>query len=123
MHPNDALLAGPLLDRVLDRPGVGLPEGPDAEGLAAIYPGWSPFRREVSARRDRDDSVVGLAFGHRVEIDADGNVHRTPVDAAGRRRVLVEELGIAPELADRVPQDRPTPPPPGTRTAAGRGTP
>lgn len=79
---------------------------------------WSPFNYEVSARRNRGGGVVGLAFGRRVEIDASGAVRSTPVDTAGRRRVLVEEIGIAPELADRVPDDRPTPPPPGTRAAA-----
>lgn len=83
--------------------------------------GWSPFNYEANARRNVGDRVVGLAFGQRVELRPDGSVDARPVDAAGRLRVLVEEVGIAPELAERVPPDRPTPPPPGSATAASTG--
>lgn len=82
--------------------------------------GWSPFNYQVNARRNVGDRVVGLAFGFRVEIDAEGRMSRTEIDDAGRRRVLVEELGFHPGIVERIPGDRPTPPPPFSRTAAER---
>jgi len=80
--------------------------------------GWSPFNYEVNVRRNVGGRVVGLASGHHVEIDAAGVFTRTPIDDKGRRRVLVEQLGIHPEIVARLPADRPTPPPPTSRTAA-----
>ena len=79
--------------------------------------GWSPFNFEANARRNRGASVVGIAFGARVAIDDRGEVSRAPLTPEERRRVLVEEVGIAPELVDRVPADRKTPPPPTSHTA------
>jgi N-hydroxyarylamine O-acetyltransferase len=80
--------------------------------------GWSPFNYEANARRNLGDHVVGLAFGHRVELLPDGSVTRTPIDAKTRLQVLVDEVGIAPELAAQVPADQATPPPPWSATAA-----
>lgn len=82
--------------------------------------GWSPFNWQANARANRGDRVVGLAFGQRVEIGADGSITRTPVDHDARLRVMIDELGIAAELAERVPADRPTPPPPWSATAAAQ---
>lgn len=79
---------------------------------------WSPFNFEVNARRNREDSVVGIAFGYRVEIGARGEVTRTPLAPGDRDRVLAEEIGIAADVVARLPDDRPTPPPPASRTAA-----
>lgn len=79
--------------------------------------GWSPFNFELSARLNRDDRVVGAGFGKRVELDAAGRIHTTPLDPPLRRKVLIEELGIGEEIVDRLPADRPTPPPPGSHTA------
>ena len=81
--------------------------------------GWSPFNYQAYLRRNRGAAVEGLAFGERVTLDAAGGVSRRPLDDAERRRVLVEELGIAEELVARLPADRPTPPPPTSRTAQG----
>lgn len=81
--------------------------------------GWSPFNYQLNVRRNVGERVVGLAFGYRVEIDEQGRMLRTEIDDAGRRRVLVEELGLHPEIVERIPEDRPTPPPPFSRTAAG----
>ncbi|MBL9175934.1 MAG: arylamine N-acetyltransferase [Verrucomicrobiales bacterium] len=79
--------------------------------------GWSPFNYEVSARRNRGDSVSGVAFGHAVTLNPDGSVHREPVDLAERNRILIEEVGIREELVAQLPADIPTPPPPGSKTA------
>lgn len=81
--------------------------------------GWSPFNYQANARRIRDGRVTGLAFGLHVEIDASGNVTSRQVDHDGRLRVMVEDLGIHPELAERVPPEKPTPPPPWSASAAG----
>jgi hypothetical protein len=67
---------------------------------------------------NRGPAVIGLARGKRVEFDAVGRFHREPLDARDRIRCLVDEFGIGEEIACRVPRDRPTPPPPGSRKAA-----
>jgi N-hydroxyarylamine O-acetyltransferase len=77
---------------------------------------WSPFNYSLYLRVLRDDRVIGAAFGQRVEIVDSGAALVTPLDAPGRRRLL-EEAGISAELAARVPDDLPLPPPPGSRSA------
>lgn len=79
--------------------------------------GWSPFNYEVSARLNRGDRVVGLAFGQAVSLEADGTVQQRPVSQEERVRVLIEELGLSEEIVSQLPPDMPTPPPPGSRTA------
>ncbi len=73
---------------------------------------WSPFNYQLYGRINRFDSVVGTAFGQRIDIDSTGEVVQHPLAAADRTRFVVEELGIAEELAAKLPPDRPTPPPP-----------
>lgn len=79
--------------------------------------GWGPFNYEVTARKNRNDSVIGLAFGHAVELRADGSVAREPVTHAERQRRLIEVMGYGEEIVRQLPEDVPTPPPPGSRTA------
>jgi N-hydroxyarylamine O-acetyltransferase len=78
---------------------------------------WSPFNYELYLRLIKGNSVVGIAQGKRVEIDARGSMNATQLNAADRLSVLVDELGIHEDLAGRIPADTPTPPPPGSRTA------
>jgi N-hydroxyarylamine O-acetyltransferase len=73
---------------------------------------WSPFNYELHIRRNLGDRVVGITRGERVELDPSGAVRRTPLNADGRVRVLVEELGLSEEIATRLPPDVRTPPPP-----------
>lgn len=80
--------------------------------------GWSPFNYQVCARRLRGDEVIGLAFGKFIVLGADGTATVTPVDQIERTRVLREEFCLSEEIIAVLPVDRPTPPPPGTRTAA-----
>ena len=82
--------------------------------------GWSPFNFELSARLNREDRVVGLGFGESVSLEADGSVRHAPVTHSDRVRILQEELGFSEELVARLPLDLPTPPPPGSRSAALR---
>ena len=79
---------------------------------------WSPFNYELTARLNRGGSVVGIVSGHRVVLHGDGTVDRIPVAEPERKRLLVDELGLSEELVDRLPPDVPTPPPPGSHTAA-----
>jgi N-hydroxyarylamine O-acetyltransferase len=83
---------------------------------------WSPFNYELYARSNREDRVIGIAFGQRVELRAGGAFARTPLGKDERTRFLIEELGIDEETAVQVPEDRHRPPPPGSRTAAGLGS-
>jgi N-hydroxyarylamine O-acetyltransferase len=89
--------------------------GASADEFAERYErtrGWSPFNYEICARRNLGDEVRGIAFGHAVIFRKDGSVFREPVDAAERRRILVEDLGLSEEIVDKIPDDTPTPPPP-----------
>jgi arylamine N-acetyltransferase len=78
---------------------------------------WSPFNYEVTARLNRADDVVGIAFGHAVSLHANGTVSRAAVPQPERRRVLLEQIGLSEEIVSQLPDDITTPPPPGSKTA------
>ena len=71
--------------------------------------GWSPFNYGLHARMIRGTSVIGTAFGQRVEFNALGEVAERPLPASDRVRFLVEEMGIHEELAAMVPKELPIP--------------
>lgn len=73
---------------------------------------WSPFNYSLYARLIRGDRVVGISGGQKVAFDSSGSIFRTPMDAAERLRFMVEGIGIAEEILQRLPPDRPTPPRP-----------
>jgi len=79
--------------------------------------GWSPFNYEVTARINRDDRVVGLAFGKEISLEADGSARETAVTHAERVRILIADIGLSEEIVDQMPEDISTPPPPSSRTA------
>jgi N-hydroxyarylamine O-acetyltransferase len=81
---------------------------------------WSPFNYALYVRTNREASVIGAAFGQRVEIDGSGAAVQRPLRASERIRFLVEEIGIHEELAAMVPPDLATPPPPPLPGSAGR---
>ncbi len=87
------------------------------ESFHARTRGWSPFNFQVTARINRAERAVGLAFGKRVSIESDGSVTQRDLSHAERQRVLIEEVGISEELVQLLPEDIPTPPPPWSRTA------
>ena len=74
--------------------------------------GWSQFNYQLSVRVLRGESSIGVASGQRFAFAGDGSVTSSTLDADGRIRFLVDELGIPEELARRVPPDRPVPPRP-----------
>jgi N-hydroxyarylamine O-acetyltransferase len=74
--------------------------------------GWSPFNFELSARLNRNDEVIGVAFGKAVSIHRDGSVTQTPITHPQRRQLLIEQLGISEEIVRLLPEDIPTPHPP-----------
>ena len=78
---------------------------------------WSPFNYELYARGIRGDTVMGTAYGQRVELDGAGGVIHNQLEGDGRIRLLVDELRMKEEIVLRLPQDTPTPPPPWSRTA------
>jgi hypothetical protein len=81
---------------------------------------WSPFNYELTVRVNRADNVIGIAQGHSVSLRGDGSVIKTPLAAEDRTRLLLESIGISEEIVRQLPQDVPTPPPPGSRTALRR---
>lgn len=95
--------------------------GPGSHDFSSRYEAtrdWSPFNYQLNARINRGDQVVGLAFGNAVTLLADGQVIITPVDDQERRRILREDFGMSEEIVQQLPGDIPTPPPPGSQTAA-----
>lgn len=79
---------------------------------------WSPFNYSVYIRKNRGEEVIGLAFGNKVTLHADGSVSEEPIrDVRHRNQILVEEFGLAEEVVNDLPDDQPLPPPPGSRSA------
>ena len=76
---------------------------------------WSPFNHQLNLRLMRGDLSIGVGSGKRFEFDSNGLVSATPLDREGRRRFLIEEIGISEEIAYRVPDDSPVPPRPQDR--------
>jgi len=76
---------------------------------------WSPFNFELMFNLVRGEGRIGIAQNQAAERDSEGHLTLTPL--ANRVAYLVEELGVSEALAVRIPEDVPTPPPPGTRTA------
>ena len=71
---------------------------------------WSPFNYQLNVRIMRHETSIGISSGQRFVLDADGSLSTWKLDRDGRVRFLVEEIGIAEEIAERVPDDRPVPP-------------
>jgi N-hydroxyarylamine O-acetyltransferase len=78
---------------------------------------WSPFNYELYARVIRGDTVVGAAFGERVQFDASGGISQKALVGQERLQLLLDELGMTEEIVHRLPPDTPTPPPPGSHAA------
>jgi len=77
---------------------------------------WSPFNTELMFNLVTEDGRIGVASGHKIVIGPDGREMREEI--VDRVAFLVDELGVTERIAARVPHDVPTPPPPGSRTAA-----
>jgi N-hydroxyarylamine O-acetyltransferase len=78
---------------------------------------WGPFNYALSVRVNRRDRVLGLAWGKRIEIDPAGELTRVEFSDDERARWLVDEIGLSEEIVARIPEDLPTPAPPGSATA------
>jgi N-hydroxyarylamine O-acetyltransferase len=79
---------------------------------------WSPFNYSVYARRNTGtDTVIGVAFGKSVLLDDDQFPKITPMEHHERQAFLIEKLGMSEEIISRLPDDMPTPPPPGSNKA------
>ena len=61
-----------------------------------------------------NDGNLGEAMLGRV---LDGGMTSLALDEKEKRRVLIEEVGVHPELVEKLPEDRKTPPPPFSVTA------
>lgn len=79
---------------------------------------WGPFNFELAVRLNKKDHVIGIGFGKKVVLKSDGSTETSPISDAERRRLLIEEIGLSEEIVGQLPADRPTPPPPGSKTAA-----
>ena len=78
---------------------------------------WSPFNFELSFRLCRGDYAEGFGMGEFVQMNAEGAATRSRLTNEERARVLIDRFGVSEEMVRRLPEDRPTPPPPGSATA------
>jgi N-hydroxyarylamine O-acetyltransferase len=68
--------------------------------------GGSFFNYQLNARIMRGPKSIGASGGRRFSFDDDGSLTSSPLDRDGRIRFLVDELGVAEEIAAQVPDDR-----------------
>ncbi len=88
-------LAG--IDCRIDEVGVSAERFRDAHEATRA---WSPFNDQPYVRINREDRVVGLAQGCRLEIDRHGEVTRQELDPQATLRFLVDEIGIRDAVAE-----------------------
>jgi hypothetical protein len=77
---------------------------------------WSPFNYELTVRLLREDSVIGIALGQRVETNKTGSASKIKLEN-GDRFEFLQELGFNEEIIAQLPLDQPTPPPPWSEAA------
>ena len=95
--------------------------GSSGENHRSRYAGtaeWSPFNYELSTRLNRGNQTAGASFGKWLTLHDDGTVTYEALPLAERNRRLVEFIGFSEEWVSQIPDDIPTPPPPGSKTAA-----
>ena len=78
---------------------------------------WSPFNFSVYARANRGSTVIGTAFGQRVQVDGGGVARQRELPAPQRAQFLIEGLGMDAALIALLPPDLPLPPPPDSASA------
>lgn len=80
---------------------------------------WSPFNYELYFRAVHRDRVLGIAHGKYLELTGNGVLAGEKLSTQERNLVLMREFGIGEAIIKELPEDRPTPPPPGSKTALG----
>lgn len=78
---------------------------------------WSPFNYELQTRKIVHDKTIGIGRSVWVELDIDGTSNIRKIDIVERDKLLIERSGYSEEIVSKLPVDRPTPPPPGSKTA------
>ncbi len=66
---------------------------------------FSRFNSSLYVRLNQPSNITTIAFGERVVIGSDGNLSRATLSDEERTQSLVEDFGIAEELAARLPAD------------------
>jgi len=66
---------------------------------------FSRFNSSLYVRLNQPSNTTTIAFGERVVIGSDRHLSRTTLSDEGRTQSLVEDFGIAEELAARLPAD------------------
>lgn len=78
---------------------------------------WSPFNYEHTIRAARGNTFLGLADRQKACILENGQITREDLSKEARKKFLIEEMLLSEELVEQLPEDLPTPPPPGSKTA------
>ena len=66
---------------------------------------FSRFNSSLYVRLNQPSNTTTIAFGERVVIGSDGGLSRATLSDEERTKTLVEDFGIAEELAARLPAD------------------
>ena len=75
---------------------------------------WGPMNYAFTLRINRDDRVLGVAWGQHIEITPNGEFTKRDFAAGELAGWLVDEVGFSEEIVSRLPDDIPTPAPPGS---------
>lgn len=65
-----------------------------------------PFNDALYICRRFPDSILTVGRRNRIAVAADGTVTVTKLGDAGRKRVLIDELGLSEEIAEMLPADK-----------------
>lgn len=79
--------------------------------------GWGPFNYQLTVRKVLGNSAIGTMGGKFFELSDSGDTTQREISNEERRELLVNTIGYSEEIVSRLPKDRPTPPPPGSKTA------
>lgn len=79
---------------------------------------WGPFNYQLTVRGVRDRQTIGTMGGKWFHQSDNGDTQQRSVSNSERKELLINTMGYSEEIVSRLPEDRPTPPPPGSKTAA-----
>ncbi len=75
---------------------------------------WSPFNFGLTVNLVRGGARIGASWGRLYLMDSADEPAARDCDDDGRRRFLVEEVGMSQAIAEKLPADLPFTPPPAT---------
>jgi N-hydroxyarylamine O-acetyltransferase len=66
---------------------------------------FSLFNHVLYVRKNRDDGIVTIGRGNRIDIDAEGEMSAREIDPEEITRTLIDEMGMSEEIVSQIPPD------------------